>query len=200
MAIGAVLCEFGDVPPSSFFSPLPPRSQVFAAFDGYEASLLLFTAVAVSGTMVYMTGYNFVGSSCVEVPVAALSHAFGFLLHTSSNGTRPHPGLLATSALSCWAATSVTTCCTSVTGVVRSGHLPVLLSFILSVRTFVFLVCVLLSLGCHLRSRTPLLAPTFTVLRNAPSRSRPRLIERLDLHRTHDDYEAHPHPFAASGC
>ena len=144
MAIGVVLCEFGDTPASSISSPLPPRSQVFAAFDGYEASLLLFTAVAVSGTIVYMTGYNFVGSSCVEVPVATLSHALGFLLHTSSNGTRPHPGLLAASAWSCWAGTSVTTCCTSVTGVVRSGHLPVLLSFMLSVRTFVVLVCVAL--------------------------------------------------------
>ena len=135
---------FGDTPASSISSPLPPRSQVFAAFDGYEASLLLFTAVAVSGTIGYMTGCNFVGSSCVEVPVAALSHALGFLLHASSDGTRPHPGLLATSALSCWAATSVTTCCTSVTGVVRFGHLPVLLSFMLSVRTFVFLACVAL--------------------------------------------------------
>ena len=46
----------------------------------------------------------------------------------------------------------------------------------------------LLSFGCLLRSRTPLLAPTFTVLRNAPSRSRPRTIERLDLHRTKPTY------------
>ena len=73
MAIGAVLCEFGDAPASSISSPLPPRSQVFAAFDGNEASLLLFTAVAVSGTIGYMTGYNFVASSCIEVPVANLS-------------------------------------------------------------------------------------------------------------------------------
>ena len=78
MAIGVVSCEIGDTPASSFSSPLPLRSQVFAAFDGYEASLLLFPAVAVSGTIGYMKGYNFVGSSCVEVPVANLSHALGF--------------------------------------------------------------------------------------------------------------------------
>ena len=75
-----------DAPTSSISSPLqsgvrlPPRSQVCATFDGYEASLLFFPAVAVSGSIVYMTGYDFVGSSCDEVPVADPSHALGFFL------------------------------------------------------------------------------------------------------------------------
>ena len=72
MPIGVVLCEIGDTPASSISSHLPPRS-----LDGYEASLLLFTAVAVSGTIGYVTGYNFVGSLCVEVPAAILSPAIG---------------------------------------------------------------------------------------------------------------------------
>ena len=78
MAIGVVLCEFADTPASSISSSLPPRSQVFATSDGYEASHLFFPAVAVSGSIVYMKGYDFVGSSCVEVPVANPSHALGF--------------------------------------------------------------------------------------------------------------------------
>ena len=78
MAIGVVLCEFADTPASSISSSLPPRSQVFATFDGYEPSHLFFPAVAVSGSSVYMKGYDFVGSSCVEVPVANPSHALGF--------------------------------------------------------------------------------------------------------------------------
>ena len=143
MAIGVVLClEIRQLHLSLLLCLRVPRYLPLLTVTKLHSCFS--PPVAVSGTIGYMTGYNFVGSSCVEVPVATLSHALGFLLHTSSNGTRPHPGLLAASALSCWAATSVTTCCTSVTGVVRFGHLPVLLSFILSVRTFVFLVCVAL--------------------------------------------------------
>ena len=145
MAIGVVLCEIGDAPASSISSHLSLRSQVLAAFDGHEAALLFFSAVAVSGTVVCMTGNNFVGSSCVEVPAASLSRP-RVLLHTSSIGFRPHCGLSATSALSCWAATFVTTCCTSVTCVVRFGHLPILLFFPLRrTRTFFTLCAFLLS-------------------------------------------------------
>ena len=78
MAIGVVSCEFADTPASSISSSLAPRSHVFATFDGYEASHLFFPAVAVSGSIVYMKGCDFVGSSCVEVPVANPSHALGF--------------------------------------------------------------------------------------------------------------------------
>ena len=198
MAIGVVSCEFGDTPASFISSPLPPRSQVLAAFDGYEASLLLFTAVAVSGTIEYMTGYNFVGSSCVEVPVANLSHTLGFLLRTSPIGTRPHPGLLATSALLggnfCHDVLYFSyRCCALRTParlvVLRTLRENLCVSGVCSPNGGATNEVVLL-----------LLAPTFTVLRNAPSRSRPRMIERLDLHRTHDHYEANLHPIAASGC
>ena len=127
MAIGVVLCEIGDTPASSISSHLPPRYRYWPLLTVTKLHSFFFTAVAVSGTIGYLTGYNFVGSSCVEVPAAQSLSRPRVLLHTSSIGTHPHPDLLATSALSCWAATSVTTCCTSVSCVVRFGHLPVLL-------------------------------------------------------------------------
>ena len=117
-------------------------------FDGYEASLLFFPAIAVSGSIVHMTGYNFVGSSCVEVPVAILSHALGFCFMRLLSVhvlilVCPLPPRCRVERQSC---------------VVRFEHLPVLLffplrrthtffilcAFLLSMRTYVFLVCVAL--------------------------------------------------------
>ena len=156
MAFGVVLCEFADTPASSISSHLPPRSQVVAAFDGYEASHLFFPAVAVSGGIVYMKGFDFVGSSCVEVPVANPSHALGFLLHTSPIGTRPHRGQSATSPLSCLrqflsrravlqlpvscASDTCPSCCFFPLRKTRTFF--ILCAFLLSMWAYVFLFCV----------------------------------------------------------
>ena len=78
MAIGVVLCEIGDTPASSISSHLPPRYRYWPLLTVTKLHSFFFTAVAVSGTIGYLTGYNFVGSSCVEVPAANLSHALGF--------------------------------------------------------------------------------------------------------------------------
>ena len=152
---GVVLCEFADTPASSISSSLPPRSQVFATFDGYEASHMFFPAVAVSCSIVYMKGYNFVCSSCVEVPVAIPSHALGFFFIRLLS---VHVLIVVCRLPRVGRQFSVTTCCTSVTCVVRFGHLPVLLlfplrrtrtffilfAFLLSMWAYVFLVCVAL--------------------------------------------------------
>ena len=168
MAIGVVLCEFADTPASSISSPFPPRSQEFATFDGY---------VAVSGSFVYMKGYNSVGSSSVEIPVTNPSHA----LHTFPIGTRPHCGLSDTSPLSCWAAISVATCCTSVTCVVRFGHLPVLLFFPLRrTRTFFILCAFLLSM------RASVSGVCCSYWGASFCHWLPRLSCRRKLHRSHD--------------
>ena len=139
MAIGVVLCEIGDTRGPS----LLPCLRVHRYLHLLTVAKLhsCFSPPLLS---LVPLGYNFVGSSWRRGPSGQSLSRPRVLLRTSSIGTRPHPGLLATSALSCWAATSVTTRCTSVAGVVRFGHLPVLLFLPLRRTSTFFILCAFL--------------------------------------------------------
>ena len=113
-------------------------------FDGCEASLLFFPAIAVSGSIVYMRATS---------SLVALVTRSKWPISLTPSGSSSYVSYRYTS--SSW---SVTACCTSVTCAVRFGHLPTLLfftlrwtrtffifcPFLLSMRAYVFLVCVAL--------------------------------------------------------